>query len=298
MFTLLAPAKINWSLNVLNERSDGYHNIISLLQCIELFDELTFESSNNIEIISDSDIPVQSNLIYKSALALKELFDIELGAKIVLHKSIPSGAGLGGASTDAAHTLIGLNRLWKIGLDNDKLMKIGAKIGSDVPFFFNCPLAIVEGRGELVTPLKIQTSFSLLLVKPSISVSTALAYEQLRIKRNTYHQTTHDKTITHKLTKKEENRDNIRLIYRALVQHDFSLLSKLIENDFESIIDGHNSIIGKIKSELLDAGAHIAMMTGSGSVVFGLFNNRHDAIVASKKFKPYWHKIVNTLVNS
>ncbi len=297
MFSLLAPAKINWSLNVLNTRPDGYHNIISLLQCIELFDELSFEHSKNIEIISNVDIPIEKNLIYKTALAIKEHYKIDAGARIVLTKYIPSGAGLGGASTDAAHTLMGLNKLWKLGLDRYELSAIGEKIGSDVPFFFYCPMGIVEGRGEIVTPINIEPSYTLLLVKPPVSVSTAWAYEKLKIHRSRSYQSQSNKTIVDELTKKEGIRDNIRLIYKALIEKDFSLLYGLIKNDFESIIIAHFSIIGKIKKELLDAGAYLAMMTGSGSVVFGLFKNRHEAIIASKRFKSFWCSVVNTLTN-
>ncbi len=295
MFTLLAPAKINWSLSVLNLRSDGYHNILSLLQCIELFDELRFEPSQNIEVISNMDIPAEQNLAYKAALALKNHYGIDKGARITLNKSIPIGAGLGGGSSDAAHALMGLNSLWGLRLDRDDLMTIGKKIGSDVPFFFHCPLGVAKGRGELVTPLNIETSYPLLLVKPPISISTSWAYEMLSLQRTKECKNVENKAVLAELTKNGNNRDNIRLIYKSLVQRDFLLLRDFAGNDFESIITAHFSIIGKIKNELLDSGAHIAMMTGSGSVVFGLFNNRREALIASKKFKSFWYAVVDTL---
>lgn len=293
MFSILAPAKINWSLKVLNQRPDGYHNIISLLQCIELFDELKFELSNNIELISNLDIPIEQNLVYKAALVFKEYYKVDEGAKIWLHKSIPTGAGLGGGSSDAAHTLIGLNRLWKLKLDNDKLMKIGQKIGSDVPFFFNCPLAKVKGRGEIVTPLNIETSYTLLLVKPLINIPTSWAYRTLKQLRTNKSQFLDNKENTTELKEKVDT----LLIYKALIQRDFTLLRELLNNDFESLIINHFPIIGEIKNELLNSGAHIAMLTGSGSTVFGVFNNRHDALIASKIFKSYWHAVVDTIVS-
>lgn len=295
MFTLLAPAKINWSLSVLDLRSDGYHNILSLLQCIELFDEIRFESSQNIEVISNTDIPAEQNLVYKSALALKKHYGIDKGARIILTKSIPTGAGLGGGSSDAAHTLMGLNNLWGLRLDRGELMTIGERIGSDVPFFFHCPIGVAKGRGELVTPLNIETSYTLLLVKPPVAISTSWAYEMLKLQRAKKCENEENKTVLAELTKNGNNRDNIRLIYKALVQSDFSLLRDFASNDFESIITANFSIIGKIKNELLDSGAYIAMMTGSGSVVFGLFNNRREALIASKKFKSFWHRVVDTL---
>lgn len=295
MFTSLAPAKINWSLYVLDARADGYHNILSLMHCIELFDELRFEPSENIEVVSNTDIPAGQNLVYKAALALKNHYEIDKGAKIILKKSIPTNAGLGGGSSDAARTLMGLNRLWGLQLDRNELMTIGEKIGSDVPFFFHCPMAVVKGRGELVTPLNIETSYSLLLIKPPVSISTPWAYEMLRQQRTKKCQNGVNKAILPKLTKNGDNGDNIRLIYKALVQRDFSLLRDLVSNDFESVVTTHFSIIGKIKNELLNSGAYLAMMTGSGSVIFGLFNSRREAVIASKKFKSFWYTVVDTL---
>ncbi len=294
MFSILAPAKINWSLNVLDKRPDGYHNIISLLQCIELFDELKFEHAQNLEVISNLDIPVEQNLVYKAALAFKKYYGIDEGVRISLHKSIPTGAGLGGGSSDAAHTLIGLNRLWGLRLDNDKLMKVGQKIGSDVPFFFNCPIGIVKGRGEIVIPLNIETSYTLLLIKPPINIPTSWAYKTLRQLRTNKSQTLDKKDKVNELMKNGD----IRLIYKALIQRDFTLLIEFLNNDFELLITDYFPIIGEIKKELLHSGARIAMMTGSGSVVFGVFDSRHDALMASKKFKSYWQIVVDTIIST
>lgn len=297
MLTSFAPAKINWSLYVLDRMPGGYHNILSLLHCINLFDEIKIEPAKNIEVISNTDIPSEQNLVHKAALMLKKHSGLNKGARIILNKAIPTGAGLGGGSSDAAHTLMGLNKFWELGFDNNELTMIGEVIGSDVPFFFHCPIALVAGRGELVEPLIIDTSYPLLLIKPPVSVSTSWAYDMLRQER-LIEQYRYDKSQTMpELTKKGFERDNIELIYEALVRRDFLLLQSIVHNDFESIITTHFPVIRKLKTELLNSGAYAAMMTGSGSVVFGLFRDRQEAVIASRKFTSFWHTIVDTLIN-
>ncbi len=295
MLTLLAPAKINWVLHVLDKRRDGYHNILSLLQCINLYDELTIEHSRKIDVFSNIDLPQEQNLVYKAALMLQKHGGIDKGAKITLNKSIPIGAGLGGGSSDAASTLIGLNEFWQLGFNNKELEKIGGLIGSDVPFFFHSPIAVVAGRGEIVEPLMIDTSYTLLLVKPPVSVSTAMAYGMLAQKRLEMYE---KKSMQGDLTKDNPERHNIRLIHKALVDRDFIHLKNLIKNDFEPVVLEYFPIVHKLKRELLGSGAALAVMTGSGSAVFGLFKNKQEAIAASKRFKSYWHKIADTLKNS
>ena len=175
-FVLKTPAKINWFLSITGKRNDGYHNILSLMQCIGLYDELTFEQSDGLDLISDMDISPEENLVFKAASALGKRVSCDKGAKISLKKNIPSGAGLGGGSSDAACTLKGLNMLWKLKLGSTELSSIAAEIGSDVPFFLQGPCALIEGRGEILKPLKVLFPTVLLLVKPSVSVSTAWAY--------------------------------------------------------------------------------------------------------------------------
>jgi 4-diphosphocytidyl-2-C-methyl-D-erythritol kinase len=294
MLTILAPAKINWSLYVLDKRHDGYHNILSLLHCVNLYDELTIEPSHKIEVFSNSSLPQEQNLVYKAALMLQKCAGINTGARIRLNKMIPMGAGLGGGSSDAANTLIGLNKFWELGFDNNELKIIGERLGSDVPFFFHPPIAFVMGRGELVKPLIINTSYTLLLVKPPVLVSTALAYDMLAQKRLGNQK----KLMSGNLTKNDLERHNIGLIYKALVDRDFFLLKNLINNDFEPVVTAHFPFILNLKNELLNSGAYIAVMTGSGSAVFGLFKDRQEAVAASRRFKPYWHIIADTLKNS
>lgn len=295
MFKIHAPAKINWSLNVLKKRDDSYHNIISLMHCIKLFDELTFESSDKIEILSDLNIPLEQNLIYKALSLLKELYSVNKGARIILKKTIPTGAGLGGGSSDAAYTLLGLNRLWNLSLNRKELTEIALKIGSDVPFFLHCPLCIVEGKGDIIHPLDIHISYPLLLVKPSIDISTSWAYKILAESRSFQKQHLEIEAFNNELTKYKDYRDNIKLIHKALLQKNIVQLKNLLKNDFEPIITTHFAVIGDIKERLLKAGASIAMMSGSGSTVFGVFKDTQEALKASKEFHSFWHQVVETL---
>ncbi|MCX7913641.1 MAG: 4-(cytidine 5'-diphospho)-2-C-methyl-D-erythritol kinase [Thermodesulfovibrionales bacterium] len=290
MLKLYAPAKINWSLFVLNKRCDGYHNIQSLMHCIKLFDELILEEAEKIDIVSDLDIPLEFNLVYKALFALKERYHIDKGARIILKKSIPIGAGLGGGSSDAASTLLGLNRLWGLSLNREELIEVALRIGSDVPFFFYCPIAIVEGRGEKITPLKIETSYTLLLVKPSIHISTQWAYSKLTEKRSQESQS----FFKNELTKCVNYSDNIKLIYKALFHRSIDQLKNLLKNDFEPVITAHFEIIDEIKDKLLKKGASVAMMSGSGSAVFGVFRDKEEALIASKDFQSHWHLVVET----
>lgn len=300
MLTLNAPAKINWSLYVLNKRDDGYHNIISLMHCIGLYDTLTFEPSDTIELVSDMDIPDNQNLVYKAALKLRSYAGTKMGAKIALKKEIPSGAGLGGGSSDAAYTLIGLNKLWGLGLNESELKGMGSGLGADVPFFFDCPIAVAEGKGEILTPLNISLPYTLLVVKPPISVSTAWAYEQIGARgKGQGAETTEtgdDEQVASELTKTGDKINNIKLIYGALKKGDTSFLKAKVHNDFECVIKQKHPVIGDVKEELLNAGAVLSIMSGSGSAVFGLFEDRDTAISVLSRFSSYWNRVVETLI--
>ncbi len=278
---LKAPAKINWSLHVLRKREDGYHDILSLMQTVSLCDTLEISPSDDLELLSDMDIPPEQNLVYRAALLLRELTGAKSGARIVLRKEIPSGAGLGGGSSDAAAALLGLNSLWGLGLTPEELSGIGARIGSDVPFFFFPPMATAEGRGEILTPLEISTPYTLLLVKPEVSVPTAWAYGALALQdRN--------------LTKSGDPGNNIRLIYQALMKRDLTSLRSLVHNDFEAVVQARYPVIGEIKERLVDSGASLALMSGSGSAIFGLFEDRERASLASRDLSGHWNRIVET----
>jgi 4-diphosphocytidyl-2-C-methyl-D-erythritol kinase len=277
-FVLKTPAKINWFLSITGKRNDGYHNILSLMQCIGLYDELAFADADGLDLISDMDIPQEENLVCKAASALGKRSSCDKGAKISLKKNIPSGAGLGGGSSDAACTLKGLNLLWELNLGSTELFSIAAEIGSDVPFFLQGPCALIEGRGEILKPLKVLFPAILLLVKPSVSVSTAWAYAS------------YDARL--KLTKKPID---IKLFIQALNRQDFASLDALINNDLEYAVAERYPVIKDIKTRLMQAGAMLSAMTGSGSAVFGVFQNRKKAEKAAKTMQSHWCKVVETL---
>lgn len=278
----MAPAKINWFLKILGKRGDGYHEIASLMQCIGLYDNLIFEHADTIEVVGNLNIQKKNNLIYKAASLLKRYTSYKNSARITLKKEIPVSAGLGGGSSDAAYTLLGLNMLWDLRLSKKDLSTIGMEIGSDVPFFLNGPFALVEGRGEKVTPFVINSSIVLLLVKPSISISTAWAYEGF------------DRFNNSELTKKPPD---IKLFCHALDKRDFVSLRTMLNNDLERAVIEKYPVIIEIKEKLLENKAVISAMSGSGPTVFGVFDNRDTAKKAVKAMQPYWCRIVETLID-
>jgi 4-diphosphocytidyl-2-C-methyl-D-erythritol kinase len=251
------------------------------MQCVNLYDSLVIEHADSIDIVTDLDIPLHDNIVYKTVNILKKHTHCTKGARIQLKKKIPVGAGLGGGSSDAAYALSGLNKLWGLQLSNAELNAIGAETGSDVPFFLNGPSALVEGMGEKVTPLKIQSSIMLLLVKPPISVSTAWAYTSF----DTFH--------TDKLTKKPFD---IKLFCQALNRKDYASLGKMLDNDLEEVVAERYPVIREIRQKLTGAGAVISGMSGSGSTVFGVFENKDKADAAAKTMKPNWSCVVETLL--
>lgn len=277
IFSLAAPAKINWFLSIRGKREDGYHDIVSVMQCVSLYDLLSFEDSSEIELVSDLDLPAGENLVYKAAILLKQKVQFSDGAKITLVKNIPVAAGLGGGSSDAAYTLIGLNKLWGLGLKEEELMELAGRIGSDVAFFIRGLFSVVEGRGEIVKKMMTNSSFAMLLVKPDIGISASWAYSR----------------YASGLTKKSVD---IKLFCLALESRDFTSLRRMVFNDLEKGVVEKYRIIGDIKDMLLESGAEVASMSGSGSVVFGVFSSEEKARQASMRMGDHWCRTVRTLV--
>jgi 4-diphosphocytidyl-2-C-methyl-D-erythritol kinase len=171
MLTIRAPAKVNLVLEVLGKRSDGYHEIKSIVQAVSLFDVLSFEKSDRLEIgCNVSSLRSSDNLVVKAAEALIKKTGYEGGARIRLEKIIPMDSGLGGGSSDGAAALTGLNILWSLGLSQKELVEIAADIGSDVPFFIHGGTCLTEGRGERITPLPDPHEAYYLLARPEIHV--------------------------------------------------------------------------------------------------------------------------------
>jgi len=261
--TLRASAKVNLFLEVLRKRPDNYHDIETILQEIDLFDKVTLKENSSPEIIIHStrpDIPADnSNLAFKAAHLFKTYIKEEKrGVVINLEKNIPPAAGLGGGSSDAAATLMGLNKLWKVNLDRRTLLHLAEQIGMDVPFFIHGGLCLARGRGEKLTPLATRPEMWFILVIPSIKVSTAWAYNQLSISSLT--------------RKSKKNR-----MIEALQSADAGKIGKQLFNRLEEVTMIEHREIASIKEKMLSAGAGGALMSGSGPAVFGIFPARQEA---------------------
>lgn len=302
MLTLKAPAKINWFLKVFGLRDDGYHDIKSLIQKISLYDILSFVSSGELILKTDLNIPAEQNLVYKTAVLLREKFCLKKGVEIHLKKNIPVAAGLGGGSSDAAITLRALNELWSLRLSNSDLCILAEQIGSDVPFFLQNNLAYVEGKGERITPLRAGNPVHILLVKPSVSVSTRWVYENYTSDKTLSH-ASHDipcdecdKKLEYELTKKNETLDNIRYFIHSLEQTELCE-NITISNDLETVTIQSFPVISDIKQKLLKEGALVSLMSGSGPTVFGVFNSAEETYNAAKAFGDHWTTVAQTLTD-
>ncbi|MFZ3073199.1 MAG: 4-(cytidine 5'-diphospho)-2-C-methyl-D-erythritol kinase [Thermodesulfobacteriota bacterium] len=264
---ILCPAKVNLFLKVMGKRDDGYHEIISLMQPVELFDEiiLTVSDGDGITLKCDTaSIPSgQENLAWKAAdLFLRETA-IKRAVSIVLKKRIPSGGGLGGGSSDAAGVLMGLNEILGAGLNEERLKLIASLLGSDVPFFILKGPAFAYGRGEILERATLPLLYYV-LINPGIHISTAWAYGNLSLTKKT--------------------KDNILIVSKGLVESK-EKIAGLLENDLEGAVIGEYPVIAVLKGLLLDCGAKGALMSGSGSTVFGLFFEEREAEEAITRLK-------------
>ncbi len=269
---LRAHAKINIGLHILGKRSDGYHDLETIFHEINMFDEIELEAHGQLAMTADSIlVPVdETNLCLRAAQLLQSELKVEQGALIHLKKNIPVGAGLGGGSSDAAAVLIGLNKLWGLKLKNNKLRKIAAEIGSDVPFFIEGGTAYATGRGEVLQHFDLDVPFWIVLVTPPRHVSTAWAYQSLKSDRQ-------GKTVD---------------LRNTLTEHLLKpkKLATVVQNDFEeTVFEVHPEIL-RTKETLADSGALFSLMTGSGSSVFGFFDDAGRASSSMKEF-PQTHVV-------
>ncbi len=266
IMTLQAYAKINIGLHILGKRSDGYHDLETIFHEINLFDEIDLEPHKSLEMNADSIlVPVdESNLCLKAASILQKERKIKEGVMIQLRKKIPIGAGLGGGSSDAAAVLRGLNELWKLKLSNQQLRTIAGEIGSDVPFFIEGGNAYASGRGEILDHFSLDIPFWIAVVTPLIHISTTWAYSHLKLQRDGK-----DSELQSKITK--------------YISNPKKILS-LVQNDFEQTTISIYPEIGQLKEKLKEMGAVFSLMSGSGSSVFGFFENEKKALDALGSF--------------
>jgi len=267
--TLRSPAKINLLLKVLRKRDDGYHDIVSIMQAVSLFDEVVVSvlddgRSNTRAVASGPDVPGGSgNIAFRAAEAFRERTGGDFSVSIEIEKKIPVGAGLGGGSSNAAAVLRGLERLLGAGLAEGDMMEMAAGLGSDVPFFLLGAPALATSRGEVLERIALP-SYDYVLVNPGFQVSTAWVYGNLG------------------LTKPEEDNN---VIHSDVAFGDVRTASKNLANDLERVVTGAHSEIAALKRELLDAGALGALMSGSGPTVFGIFAEGETACKACERLR-------------
>ena len=258
-------AKINLALSVLGRRTDGYHDIQTIFQSIDLYDELEFQSAAQLDLRC-SDLPgilKEDNLVWKAAISLTSAVGESPGASIILKKKIPAGAGLGGGSSNAAATLLGLRRFWGIEISESDLFSLAAGLGSDVPFFLSGGTALGIGRGEKISQLPDVPTGHLVVIFPGIHVSTAEAYRSLNLGLTS---STEDHRIQH--------------FCGQVISGTYSPTE--IFNDFEvSILPAHPPVL-EAKDFLKARGAIASMLSGSGSSVFGFFSDEESAFAAAR----------------
>jgi 4-diphosphocytidyl-2-C-methyl-D-erythritol kinase len=259
VIALRAYAKINLGLEVVGRREDGYHELRTILQTVDFHDDLSFEEGDS-GIRLTTNLPSigtgKENLVYRAACLLAEAAGYRGGAFIHLEKRVPPGKGLGGGSSDAATTLLALDRLWNTRASISDLHRLAASIGTDVPFFLHGGTALAVSRGDEVYPLEGPVDLPIVLILPDFSISTAEAYGNLR------------------LTNREAG---LKLLHFAWSLPEARVGLRELVNDLESATGERFDSIQEFKRLLLNLGASSSMMSGSGSSVFGIFHDEASA---------------------
>jgi len=255
----LAYAKVNLGLEVLFRREDGYHEIRTLFQTVNFYDELEFDRIDSSEIQLEGDDPAipwdETNLIFKAAQLMQQKYRPEAGLKIKVKKKIPAGSGLGGGSSDAAVTLLALNRLWNLGLELQVLSDLASSLGADVAYFLTGGLCLGEGKGERISPLKELPPLPCIIAWPDYAISTAEIYDR------------YDERPA--LTKESQPSRIIEFLERRRL--------KRLVNELEATIFEIYPGLREIKDFLLGEEALISAVSGTGSAVFALFLERDKA---------------------
>jgi 4-diphosphocytidyl-2-C-methyl-D-erythritol kinase len=267
LITIKSCAKINLYLKVIKKRTDGYHEVRTGLVPLELHDTITLQKTTDKITIScdDKSVPAdKSNLAYKAAMLFLENTSINTGLNITIQKNIPVAAGLGGGSSNAAATLVGLNEMFDSPLSKEKLIAISSKIGADVPFFIDCKPVHASGIGDIfVSPLNLP-ELHILLINPLFGVSAAWAYNNLALKGR-------DEAVGER--------------------HTFAQLNKakdvaaILKNSLEEPVAKKYPVIDKMKKELANTGCIGALMSGSGPTVFGIYDDHDAAASAMQKIR-------------
>lgn len=268
---ILAPAKLNLLLKITRQRTDGYHEVVSIVVPVDLYDRLKISKlEKGLEVYwrGREQPKGKNNLVNRAAASFFEKTGIRKGATITVMKKIPVASGLGGGSSDAAATLKGLNQLWGNPLSSGDIEELAVPLGADVPFFLLQRPCIARGIGEILQPIKDFPLFWYVIVSPNLAVSTAWAYKRVRLK----------------LTNKDIQ-GNMKSLEKAI-----SSIPDILSNDLESVTLGKYPFLCSIKASLIKLGAIGALMTGSGPSLFGLFDSAQKAREAGRTLARQWRE--------
>lgn len=277
MMKLHSYGKINLFLDIKGKLQNNYHIIKTVMQSIDIYDEIVLNSLDENKIIiecSDPNVPAnEKNTCHKAALLIKNTFFINSGVHIYINKNIPSEAGLAGGSGNAAAVIMGINEMWNLNLSLEEMCSLGVQIGADIPFCIKGGTCLAEGIGDKVTELNDFTWNNILVIKPEFSMSTAFVYQNL--------------TPDYYNLYSENN------ILKNISSYDYDKAARCVRNTLEKVVEKYHPKINHIKKFMIDNGAISSIMTGSGSAVFGLFKDSttlNKAYEAAAEIYPHTFK--------
>ena len=277
-----ARAKVNLNLEITGVRDNGYHNIESDFQKINLYDELYIKKTktNKLDLQTNiEELNNEENIICKAYIKMREIYKNISGVQVKVNKRIPMQAGLAGGSTDCASFILGMNKLFDLKLSKKEIENIGKSLGADVvPCLYNQAVK-AEGIGEIITPINTNFKYYLVIIKPKISCNTKEMYKKIDEQKNLIQE------------------KNTNEIIKALEENKIELIAENLYNVFESVVD-EKKLIQNLKKELIENGAIGSLMAGSGSCVFGIFENKEKAKSAYKKLKNTYQTYICTSFNS
>lgn len=252
-----SPAKINFGLNIVSKRDDGFHNIETIFYPVELHDVLTFEMAERFSFTCNNELihNDENNLVIKAVRLIEQLVKIKIKVSITLDKNIPIGAGLGGGSSNAAQTLLSINELFALQIKKEILKDIALQLGSDIPFFLHPVPSFATSRGEILSPIDFEITKSILLVNPGIQISTKWAYQNITPREPEFSLST----------------------LNSNSYQNLSVLNKKVVNDFEEVAFAAHPLLAEIKKNMFEFKAEFALMSGSGSTMFGIFPDNFSA---------------------
>ncbi len=288
LLSLIAPAKINLYLEIVGDRPDGYHELVMILQSVDLADRIDLKINGSYSITIDCSHPEvpadETNLAYKAARLMSEEFSEAFakygGVDITIDKKIPVAAGLAGGSTDAAAVLVGINQLWALGLTQPELQTLAAKIGSDIPFCISGGTAIATGRGEQLDPIQDLGNLWAVLAKyKDVAVSTAGAYRAYREQFGSQYPKDPETIRARAARVRSEP------IVSAIAREDAAAIGQLLHNDLEKVVLPENKRVARLKDICQQAGGLGTMMSGSGPTVFTICETEAEAREVKQKIR-------------